>query len=478
MSHPANRADAGWLRPALLLVAAVTALRLLALAFNRTDLFVDETQYWLWGQNLDFGYYSKPPLIAWLIRAVTELAGSDAAFWIRAPGSVLHGATALILAAVAARLAGARVAVWVAAAYVTAPFVAVGSLLMSTDTVMAPFYAAAVLLALRTSASRAPGDALAAGLCGGLAFLAKYVGVFLVPGLVLAALVSPLFRPGWRCALLMAAGFALAAAPNVLWNLSHDLTTVEHTLDNTGWLRDGAALHPGEMVKFLASQFAVAGPVLFAALLWAFARSRDAAARGLLALALAPLLVVTVQALLAQAYANWAVASYFAGIIAAVLVLHPRWLWLSLAVNGAISVLLPVLTLLAPWPAPGGTPLLARYLGRVDLSRQILAIATRENLPVVAERRDVLADLFHTGAGRDVIIYAPRPAGRPQNYYEQTFARPAVAEGPMIYVQAQAPVCDGVPLAPLARLDTAGGAYQSQPLAAYLVPQDCANAAP
>jgi 4-amino-4-deoxy-L-arabinose transferase-like glycosyltransferase len=69
---------AGWLAPAFAIVAAVTALRLVLLAFNRTDLFVDESQYWLWGQDFAFGYYSKPPLIAWVIGAVTTLAGSDA----------------------------------------------------------------------------------------------------------------------------------------------------------------------------------------------------------------------------------------------------------------------------------------------------------------------------------------------------------------------------------------------------------------
>ena len=32
---------------------------------------VDEAQYWLWGQTPQLGYYSKPPLIAWIL-AVTS----------------------------------------------------------------------------------------------------------------------------------------------------------------------------------------------------------------------------------------------------------------------------------------------------------------------------------------------------------------------------------------------------------------------
>ena len=97
----ATPTDHGWFGPAFLLVAAVTALRWGLLAFNGTDLFVDESQYWLWGQEFAFGYYSKPPLIAWVIGAVTAVLG-ESPFAVRMPGAAFHGATALILAALAA----------------------------------------------------------------------------------------------------------------------------------------------------------------------------------------------------------------------------------------------------------------------------------------------------------------------------------------------------------------------------------------
>ena len=49
------RVERGWLWPAAWGVLAVTAARVVLLAFNRTDLFVDEAQYWLWGRELAFG---------------------------------------------------------------------------------------------------------------------------------------------------------------------------------------------------------------------------------------------------------------------------------------------------------------------------------------------------------------------------------------------------------------------------------------
>ena len=34
----------------------------------RAELYPDEAQYWLWSRTLDFGYFSKPPMVAWTIR--------------------------------------------------------------------------------------------------------------------------------------------------------------------------------------------------------------------------------------------------------------------------------------------------------------------------------------------------------------------------------------------------------------------------
>lgn len=476
----------GWLRPTLVAVAAVTAARLIALAFNRTDLFVDESQYWLWGQSLDFGYYSKPPLIAWVIRAVTDLAGSDAPFWVRMPGALLHGLTALILAAAAARLWGGRAGFWVALSYVTLPFTTVGSLLMSTDTIMAPCYAAALYFWVRlTEDSRARWAALA-GAAVGLAFLAKYAAVYFLLGVALAAVFVPLARIGWRNALVLMLAFAAVAAPNVIWNLNHDLTTVSHTMDNVGWVRSESllgGLNPGGLAEFFLSQFGVFGPVPFGAYLWSLrgAWREGGIVRALLLLSLPVLLIVSFQAFAEKAYANWAVATYFAGTLLAVrflLVRAPRLLPLSLVLNGLIAVALPILTITAPAPAWKGAPLMKRYLGRAELSRQIIAAAQVNGADaILVDDRDILADLFYVGAGSGLAIHAPRPEGRPRNYYEQTFPLPA-APGRVLAVQAGPPACDGGPVAPVARFETKSGAYQGRNLAAYLLPEGCANAVP
>ena len=45
-------------------------------------------------------------MIGWTIRAATELAGSDSAFWVRLPAPLFHALTAILIIAVTARIEG------------------------------------------------------------------------------------------------------------------------------------------------------------------------------------------------------------------------------------------------------------------------------------------------------------------------------------------------------------------------------------
>ena len=57
------------------LTALLLAWRFWALPRLGITLYVDEAQYWTWAQQLDWGYFSKPPGIAALIWLSTALFG-------------------------------------------------------------------------------------------------------------------------------------------------------------------------------------------------------------------------------------------------------------------------------------------------------------------------------------------------------------------------------------------------------------------
>ncbi|MCB6180050.1 glycosyltransferase family 39 protein [Rhodobacter sp. Har01] len=466
---------AGWLAPVLGLVVAVVALRWAALAFDRTDLFVDEAQYWLWGQHFDWGYFSKPPMIGWLIGAVTGLAGSDAPFWVRMPAAALHGVTAVLLAALSVRYFGTRAALWTAAAYLSLPLVAVGSFLISTDTVMMPFFAAALLAHARLCEGGRNADAVLAGALAGLGFLAKYAALYFPLGVVLAALLFPAARIPLRQAALMAAAFLVAAAPNLVWNAANGLATLTHTAGNIGWVQPGAkAALPGlaGLARFLADQAGVAGPVVFVALLAALVRLRRHGP--LAAFALVPLAAVAVQSVLDQANANWTATAYLSGtpLALAVLAGWPRLRALGLALNAALCLALVGLTLAPETRFGRDAPVLARYLGRAALSHELLALSQAQGgVPIHARDRDVLADLFYTGRDSGIAIYAARPAGAPLHHYEQRYPLPEGIAGPVLAVLPAAPPCPV--LAPPVPVGRGPGAYAGRGLSAWLVEGDC-----
>ena len=59
----------------LFVLIAITAARIVALFYIPLGLYFDEAQYWMWSRTFDWGYFTKPPLIAWVIGTTTFLAG-------------------------------------------------------------------------------------------------------------------------------------------------------------------------------------------------------------------------------------------------------------------------------------------------------------------------------------------------------------------------------------------------------------------
>jgi len=435
------------LRLLLAFAIGLTAFRLAALMLTGLELHGDEAQYWSWAQRLDWGYFTKPPMIAWVIAGAEALCG-DAAACIRAPSPVLHALTALALFWMAREVFHGDerrdwIGFWAGALWLTLPAVSWSSLLVSTDVPLLLFWSVAVAGLARLM--RKPEDwtaAVVAGIAIGLGLLSKYAMAYAFLGLVLFLATDRPARAMLRSAPVYLT-FALALAilsPNILWNLSNEFATVRHLGDNANL--KGELFHPDHALEFLGQQFGVFGPVPFAVLLWrlwAWTRGRASRAeRLLLAVALPPLLVVTVQALLSRANANWAVTAFPTAtvLVAAWLVMSaPRWAkgW---TIGPHLAGALALLVVAALWPAwrpPLATEGLARLSGWEEMARQIRpALAQHPDLPVLIDDRMNMAALLYTM--RHELVAADRSRegvpGRaawawdwnfcPEHHYEQT----------------------------------------------------------
>ncbi len=471
---PSARSEARTFALGLAGIALVTLWRLALLPFDSADLFVDEAQYWFWGQSLDWGYYSKPPLIAWILRLSTSI-GSDAPFWIHLPLPLIHAATAVLLALVARRLYDPRIGVLAGLGFVSLPAVAVGSLLVSTDTPMLCCFALALLAQLHLAEARSLGWALVLGAAVGTGLMAKYAMIYFPLAAALAALLLPAARIARRDAAVAALVALVVVAPNLVWNAANQFATLHHTADNADW--HGPRLDVSELVWFLAGQFAVAGPVFFAAYLVGLARlGRDPVRRYLALMSLPILAIVSVQALISGANANWAATAHLAALILAIAMLadRPRLLALGFAINLAITAALPVAAVFADSWQVGPNLVLARYVGRSQVSRWAEETAHQQGLDVlVSSDRAFLADFFYTLRDADLAIYAEPPDGFPSNHYALKRPLPP-GPGEVLYVDRDAPDCvdEAATPEPVAQWRPKLG-FVTSDIYAYRVPRTC-----
>ncbi len=338
------------LRAAVLLTLALAFARLVALFKSPLELYPDEAQYWLWSRTLDFGYYSKPPVIAWSIWATTALGG-DTEPWVRLSAVLFQAGAALVAFLIGRRLYGAATGLAAAALYRLMPGVQLSALVAATDAPLLFFLSLTILayVILLGGPARRVAVAVAMGLGAalGLAFLSKYAAVYFVIGLILHLAVSKTARAAWSLPTAAAAAlaFAVIVAPNVFWNAAHGFATLQHTAANAAW--NGVQLfNLAAAGAFLASQFGVFGPIPLGALIAGTAlailrRRLSAHDLMLLCFTLPPLVIVTAQAFISRANANWSGAGYLAGaiLVAAWLV---RWrarrlLIAALAIQAALA---------------------------------------------------------------------------------------------------------------------------------------------
>ena len=431
---------------ALVLLIALTVLRIIGLHISVVDLFFDEAQYWAWSRDLAFGYFSKPPLLAWIIAASEPVCGSAEAC-VRLASPLFYLATSLVVYALAGELYGRETAFWSALTFALLTGVSFSARIISTDVPLLFFWAVALFAYVKLL--RAPDWrwAIVLGAAFGLGLLAKYAMVYFALCAACAALVERdaralLARRQTWIALAIA---VLILSPNVYWNLANQFVTLKHTGDNiTG---SGLRFRPLDAVAFVASQFAVAGPFVFAAFLTIFVRSWKAQPgredRLMLAFAIPPLALVTALSFVRGANPNWAAPAL---VSATVLVVawwirtdRGRWLVASLVLGLTVQAAMIAGDAYADRitvPALGRkADIYQRTLGWRALGEKTARLAQAAGTPTVAaEGRGEMAALTYylRTEPRSVASWPARKSA--QNYFDMMQALDDAAAEPVLLV--------------------------------------------
>ena len=253
----------------LFFLIAATAIRLYYISFGFLSspefLFFDEAQYWTWSKNLDLGYYSKPPMIGWLIAAFTSVCG-DSIFCIKLPSPILHFFTALVVYLIGRDLYDKQTGIWASLIYITLPGTSLSSSFISTDSLLMFFWALGLYFFIRAVKSKDILDWILVGVFCGLGLMSKYtISIFAIAALAFIILNSK------NIYILKSIGIWVGALiafiiflPNLAWNFSNDFISFSHTGENV--FSGGFSLYPMKMLEFIGAQFFVFSPILFPAL--------------------------------------------------------------------------------------------------------------------------------------------------------------------------------------------------------------------
>lgn len=427
-------------------IACLTVLRVLFLGVSPLPLHGDEAQYWTWAQALDFGYYSKPPMVAWAIAFTTFLGQSDAEFWVRLASPFCYAIASYFIYLTGKAAVDEKTGLWAAVLFCTLPAVFLSSTIISTDPLLLLFWAIGLYYAWQAITINAWKYWLLCGFFIGLALLTKYTAVlFLV-----STFVYLLFAKEHRFFLRTARPYAmifiaiLVWLPNFLWNAQHDFLTFKHTQDNANL--KSTLFHPHKLLEFLGSQFGVMGIFLFAAfliLLWKSLRDKP--------FKNAPFLfcytfvlwgVIVAQSLLSRANANWAAASYVAGTLWVVAWLvqtnRTKWLKASLILHCGVALIalsIPFMNL----NLPAKYDFYKKLKGYPDLAKELVVIQkTHPNAAILLDDRMLLAVLKYYSRGGLPVMIKWNHNGRVDDYYEMTTSLKDAKSGEYLLVMPPA----------------------------------------
>jgi 4-amino-4-deoxy-L-arabinose transferase-like glycosyltransferase len=347
----------GWLLGAVVVVRTVYA------AVFPLDLAPDESYYWDWGRRLDIGYYSKPPMVGWLM-ALAGWIGSDSPFLLKLFPALL---TALGLACafqLGRDMFGARAGFWATVLLLSTPANAVLSTFFTIDAPLFCFWSASLWLAWRWWTTQEVRWAVLLTVSMGCGYLTKQIHlVFPVLLLVFTGVARERGTARLGTLATMIAVSLAFLTPPLIWNWQHDWVTFRHTADELEQVRPSLRRALRFLGEFLGGQAALGGGVTWVAMIAAAAGTAvswpkaDLRHRFLLLFSLPGLLCFAALSLFQRVEQNWPLVFYSAaGVLlggVALARVEERWrlrVWVRVGV--AVGAVLAVAIMAVPFVIP------------------------------------------------------------------------------------------------------------------------------
>jgi 4-amino-4-deoxy-L-arabinose transferase-like glycosyltransferase len=434
-----------WTRRFYILLTCVSLWRFLFLFTAPLDLVPDEAYYWDWSRHLDWGYYSKPPLIAWVNALSTWLLGASTVS-VRLPAVIFGIFGILAIFALAARMFDSRVGFWSAAALSASSGSSISGFLMTIDAPLLCFWSLSLYSLWRAVNEETMGWIwwILCALAVGLGLLSKQMMIAFLVILPLFLWVSPrdrhLLKRPWPYLLII---LSLSAFfPVVWWNMQHEWITLHHTAHHF----DGSPKDDFYFIKtlldFMGSQLLLLSPlswllfmVIASRLIVSF-RTLERNVRFLLLFSAVPLSGFFFLSLRQRINGNWPAVFYPAGFIllaawgcGALSVSNRLDKWRRLFLPGVLTgmvlaIVTYALTFLLSVSSLGGSALdpTIRLKGWQELGREVGAVwcslPESEKTFLLTMKRQYASELAFYVSGRPRVYTWPDQDGVISNQYD------------------------------------------------------------
>ena len=319
----------------MVFLLAVSLFRIYYILNGPLDLSPDEAHYWEWSRRLDLSYYSKGPMIAYLIYLGTGIFG-DNVFGVRILAVIFSALSSVFVYGLGKKLYNEQVGLYSALLIQIIPIFSAYGILFTIDSPFIFFWILSLFLfreAIGVYPSGGSGQNLEEngdenfksqaywpllGLSIGLGLLTKYTMAFFYPCAFLF-----LFLSKERRRLLLTKGpynavviSFLVFSPVIIWNANHDWVTLRHTVGQTH-MAEGIRISPESFFEFFGSQLGVITPLLFllmALSIWNLRRERKG--KFLFWFSAPVFIFFLFKSLQAKVQANWALPCYVTGMVA------------------------------------------------------------------------------------------------------------------------------------------------------------------
>ncbi|MBG77179.1 MAG: hypothetical protein CMI98_04825 [Pelagibacteraceae bacterium] len=299
---------------ALLILSFLFLLfKIISIYFSKLGLHGDEAQYWVWSNNVAMGYFSKPPLIAYVINFFTSIFG-EAIYTLKYISVIFYLGTSFLVYVLSRMVFNERIAVLSGLTFFLLPGVSFSSFIISTDVLLLFFWTLSLYLFLKNNNMPSILLSFILGVSLGFGFLAKYAMLYFFLCsciyIIFDRSFSKIFFKNIKYNLFTFIVFLLIISPNIFWNISNGWITFLHTYDNASLNK--ISLNYINFFEFLFAQIFIFGPIIFVFFLLYLKKFISFEGRILFfsCYSVPILIIIIIESFLVRAHGNWAAVSY------------------------------------------------------------------------------------------------------------------------------------------------------------------------